>query len=257
MAGLVQLRILGPISIGADDAAITLPTGKASAALGLLALHPGKAISVNELTETLWEGAAPESARNRVQAAISALRKSLAQGADGGAGPAGLPEIETVGDGYRLRLNGAVLDLLEMRGLVRQAGEARQAEDCAGAAKLYLAADDIWTGRPFSGSANGCHLDHLADVLEQERLAALAQWSACALAVGDFAEVRMRLVRWTELKPADESLQAALILLYCASEQRSRALQQFEKTRAHLAAELGVDPGEKLRKLHLRILREM
>jgi DNA-binding SARP family transcriptional activator len=248
----VYIRILGPVAVEAGGVEVR-PAGKAGTVLGILALQPGRTVAFGEFTETLWDGVGPKNTRNRIQAAIHSLRKCVEEACVGMPGP---PDIETLGGGYRLRLNNAELDLLGMRGEIESARRYSRLAEHERAAEHYMRADDLWSGQALSSSASGSRVGHLADALEQERLDALTEWAHCAIAAADVAEVRIRLARWSELIPADESLQAALIQLHHVSGQTSRALRLYEKTRAYLAEELGIEPGEGLRALYQRILRE-
>ncbi|GAA3886244.1 BTAD domain-containing putative transcriptional regulator [Saccharothrix violaceirubra] len=68
----------------------------------------------------------------------------------------------------------------------------------------------------------------------------------------DVAELRALCVE----HPAREALHARLMRVLHAEGRRADALAVFATARAHLAGELGVDPGPDLREAHLTVLRD-
>ena len=73
----VELRLLGPIEVERDGAASALGGQKPRALLAVLALEPGRVVSVDRLVEALWPGDPPETAAHAVQVYVSQLRKAL------------------------------------------------------------------------------------------------------------------------------------------------------------------------------------
>src|SRR5206468_3682032 len=94
---IVEYRILGPVEALADGRTVDLGGPLERALLGRLLVAEGRAVSLPQLVEDLWEGEPPESANVSVRVRISRLRKALASG---GAGDA----VQTAPAGYRLQL---------------------------------------------------------------------------------------------------------------------------------------------------------
>ena len=73
----VELRLLGPIEAERDGAASALGGQKPRALLAVLALGPGRVVSVDRLVEALWPTRQPDNARRSLQVTISELRQML------------------------------------------------------------------------------------------------------------------------------------------------------------------------------------
>ncbi len=73
----LDVRLLGPIEAERDGLPATLGGPKPRALLAVLALEPGRVVSVDRLVEALWPGDPPETAAHAVQVYVSQLRKAL------------------------------------------------------------------------------------------------------------------------------------------------------------------------------------
>ena len=87
-----EVRLLGPIEVARAANACALGGPKPRALLAVLALEPGRVVSVDRLVEALWPGDPPETAAHAVQVYVSQLRKALG------------PVIATRAPGYVLEL---------------------------------------------------------------------------------------------------------------------------------------------------------
>ncbi|MEU5692250.1 BTAD domain-containing putative transcriptional regulator [Actinosynnema sp. NPDC020468] len=104
----------------------------------------------------------------------------------------------------------------------------------------YAAALALWRGPAFQDTPG------VAARWEDLRL------TAVEASVTDLAELR----RLCAEHPAREGLHARLVRTLYARGRRADALAAYDRVRAHLADELGVDPGPALREAHLVALRE-
>src|SRR6266516_777848 len=168
-AGGLRLQVLGPLVAWRDGARLALGGPRQQAVLGLLALASGSLVHRSAIIDALWPARPPPTAGSAVPAHISRLRGLLD---DGG----GL--LVSAGACYGLRAGPGELDLLDFGALTRNARDARQAGDAAGAYELYERALGLWRGEPLAG------VDLLA---EHPRLAALARQHAET--VIEFAQV--------------------------------------------------------------------
>jgi DNA-binding SARP family transcriptional activator len=152
------------------DGKTTTLRGHAAHLLALLALHPDRALSVDELAGRLWPEGAPPTARTALQGHVSRLRRLL---------PAGGPvRIETVPGGYALRRDDpgiglpAPIDVDEARACVDRAAAARAAGQPAEAAGDLSAALALWRGPALSDLRDDPALAAEAATLDDERRAA-------------------------------------------------------------------------------------
>ena len=109
----LKLKLLGPLEALKNGDAVTLGGQKPRALLAVLALEPGRVVSVDQLVESLWPGDPPETAAHAVQVYVSQLRKAL-----------GAETLVTRAPGYVLELEPEHVDLHRF---VRLAAEGRSA----------------------------------------------------------------------------------------------------------------------------------
>lgn len=134
----IRVRLLGPLEVELGDSPVEVKGPKRQALVALLALHPGRVVSVDALVDALWGAAMPTAPRNALQHHVTRLRVALGPGV-----------IGAVPDGYLL--GDADVDALR---LAEELGAARDAlrEGDAGAAKDR--ADEalaLWRGRRSTG----------------------------------------------------------------------------------------------------------
>jgi DNA-binding SARP family transcriptional activator len=79
--------------------------------------------------------------------------------------------------------------------------------------------------------------------------------AAAALAAGEPAAAGRHAERAVAADPLDEPAYRLLMLAHSRAGEPARALAAYERLRALLAAELGVDPAPATRRLHLAVLR--
>ena len=95
-----------------------------------------------------------------------------------------------------------------------------------------------WSGRPLPGVPRAPQRLHALEALA-DRLTATGRWGEAADAAG--AAVRA--------EPLRERANAALIRVHLAEGNQSEAVRQFDRYRALLDAELGLQPTRRLRRL--------
>src|SRR5258706_2719027 len=73
----LELALLGGFSARVDDTVVALPTRKAQALLGYLALPAGRAHEREKLATLLWGETGREQAHNSLRQTLFGVRKSL------------------------------------------------------------------------------------------------------------------------------------------------------------------------------------
>ncbi|MFB6888759.1 BTAD domain-containing putative transcriptional regulator [Kitasatospora sp. NPDC056327] len=246
---MVKVRMLGPLSVLVGDRSADLPGGRARVVLGVLALRWGRFVPVEHLVDAAWPDAPPATARAQVQAQVSALRRAL----DAAGAPGGL--LATRGGGYLLDAAAGDRDLDEFRRLVAQ-GRTAAAEGRAEEAVVFFRAGlALWQGAAF-GDLTSPYLRDAATGLEESRLLVLEELAAAELALGRHAEVVVELSELVALYPLREHPVGLLMLALYRSGRRADALAAHRDLRRRLVDELGVEPGDRLRDLHRRILAD-
>jgi DNA-binding SARP family transcriptional activator len=141
-APALVIRCLGAFAIEAAGSPLTLPPLRPlpRALLLLLALNHGRDVHREVLVDLLWPGTSLDAAAHRLHAAASSVRRCLA-----GAG-LGEDVVRRHGSAYSLTLEGAVLDVAEFEGFVREASRCELTGDQQGALAAGLRALEVYRG---------------------------------------------------------------------------------------------------------------
>ena len=240
----LDVRLLGPIEAERDGVPATLGGPKPRALLAVLALEPGRVVSVDRLVEALWPGDPPETAAHAVQVYVSQLRKALG------------PVIATRAPGYELELAPERVDVHRFSRLTQDGRAALEGGDPAAAEGALREALALWRGpaladflyEPFA-QTEIARLEELRTVTLEERIEA-------DLALGRHAELVSELEALVAAQPLRERPRAQLMLALYRSGRQADALAAYRAAREKLVEELGIDPGPELRELEAAILRQ-
>ena len=99
----MQVRLLGPVDVAADDGPRPVHGLRRMAVLATLALHCGEIVSTGLLADVVWGQAVPVTAVNTLQSHVSFLRHVLGSKAAIRARPPGYV-LDLAGDGTDVRL---------------------------------------------------------------------------------------------------------------------------------------------------------
>jgi predicted ATPase/DNA-binding SARP family transcriptional activator len=243
-AAHVLVGVLGPVvAFRAGEPVSPVPT-VTKAVLGALAVAAPASITSEALITAIWPKA-PRDARAALQLGIHRLRGWLRQtvGDD--------VTIHTVPTGYRLDLRPpGVTDLHQFRALVARAGDVGME-----AYPVLRQAIALWRGPPLDDLPPHRVDEVVLAALAAERTEAIRRCAAAALD-RDKADQALGLVRpLCTADPLDEEAHAILVEALGASGRQSAALIEYDRVRRSLATELGIMPGELLRRAHQRVLR--
>ncbi|MFJ9927930.1 AfsR/SARP family transcriptional regulator [Streptomyces misionensis] len=238
----MEFRVLGRVEVVIDGRARHVGHARQQCVLAALLVDVGRRVSVDQLIDRVWGERPPQRARDALYSYLSRLRRVLA--------PAGGTGIERCDEGYLLRAPQDTVDLHRFRRLLER---ARAVDDAVAADDLYGAALALWRGEPF-GSADSPWIHRLRHSLDQERLAAESDRGDHALRCGRHTRLLAELPARIEEHPLDERLVGQLMLALCRAGRAAEALDHYRRLRHRLAEELGVDPGERLQRLHQDIL---
>jgi predicted ATPase/DNA-binding SARP family transcriptional activator len=215
-----RIELLGGLAVVQGDRRITrFQTQKTGALLAYLALHPGRNHSREALAEMLWPDGDPVAIRNRLNQAISSLRRQLHPPELG-------PGTVLVTDHHSLGINSQIIstDVEEFERLIKL---AERSETEADKSKHLEAAVALYRGELLDGYYEewvfGSRM-HLADLYDK----VLHQLIRSHVAMGDpdraieFARLRL------QLDPYHEAHHVILMRLYNRAGRPKSALKQFE-----------------------------
>src|SRR5947207_2810731 len=231
--------LLGPLTATVEGTPIELGGQKRRALLAALLLRADQVVTRDHLVDALWGEDPPDTARNTLQVYVSQVRKLL---------PDEL--LETTADGYRLAIDPGAVDVFEFERITQSGRSALTIGDAAGAAETLRRALDLWRGTPTDlpqPEALG---------LEELRLTALEDRTDAELALGRHVQLVGELERLVAEQPLRERIRGQLMLALYRSGRQADALAVYQRARRTLVEELGIEPGESLRKLERAILEQ-
>ncbi|MBB5958599.1 DNA-binding SARP family transcriptional activator [Saccharothrix tamanrassetensis] len=243
----MRFRVLGPVQIRDGEEWATVRARQQRCLLALLLIEEGRTVTADRLADELWSGRPPKSALNTIHVYVTRLRRLIGEDAH--------DVLVTTTGGYRLAVDYTDVDARVFLDLV-QAGQRELAEGKPEAAAQTLgAALALWHGPAFGDvegdapAAEAARLDHV-------RLTALEARLDADLRLGRHAQVVDELQGWVALHPLREQLLGHLVLALYRCGRRAEALDAYRRGRAHLIAELGLEPGPALRDLEHAVLSD-
>jgi DNA-binding SARP family transcriptional activator/tetratricopeptide (TPR) repeat protein len=241
----LDVRVLGPLEALRDGDPVPLGGAKRRALLAVLALDPGRVVSVDRLVENLWPDEPPDTAAHAVQVYVSQLRGALGSGA-----------IARRGPGYALGLDPERVDAQRFARLAGDGRAALDAGDFAAAGATLRDGLALWRGPALADFLYEPFAQVEIARLEDLRLAALEDRIEADLATGRHAEVVAELDALVDAHPLRERPRAQLMLALYRSGRQADALAVYRRARETLVEELGIEPGPELKTLEAAILRQ-
>jgi predicted ATPase/DNA-binding SARP family transcriptional activator len=245
-ASACEVRLLGPVQVIRAGREVGLGGPRPRAVLALLVLEAGRAVPAGRLVEEVWRSSPPPGAAKTLRSYVSRLRTLLGPDAT----------LAASGGGYVLGLEAGMVDAVRFEQLVSAGQAVLSGGEAAAAADRFRQALGLWRGRAL---ADVCEVEPLAREaarLEELRLAAVEGRIEADIALGLHAEVTGELEGLVAEYPLRERLWRLLVLALYRAERQADALAAYRRARDMLAAELGLEPGEELRRLEKAVLRQ-
>lgn len=235
---LLQARLFGELQVRVDGRPVPRWTGqRGSGVLRFLLARPGRTCSRDQLLATFWPDVDPATARNRLQVAVSAVRRSLLA-------VTGERVVEYVDGQYRIDPTIKVeVDVERFETAIVRARRCSGAGDDDAALAAYGEAVQLYRG-DFAADAPYDQWSLL--IRESLRLAAvdaLDHAGALQLARGDFDGCIDTAQRMLELDPCREDAHRLLMHCYARQGRTYQAQQQYEFCARVLRSALDVTPA--------------
>ena len=242
---MLEYGILGPLQVQRDGEDVALTAPKLKAMLLILLLHRDEVVSADLLIDSLWGEQAPESARKLVQVYVSQLRTAV-----------GPDTIETVGQGYRIRVPPMALDAVRFERMRSDGHQAFMGGNPELALALARRALALWRGPALPEVADESYGAVEAGRLHELRMECVEDELDAELALGRHAEVVPRLRQLTAEHPLRERVRARLALALYRTGRQTEALDVLSTGRRVLLDELGLEPGKGHQELERAILNQ-
>ena len=250
---LADFGILGPLEVSRCGCLVPLGGPRQRAVLALLLLEANRVVSLDRLAEDVWGGHPPEGWVTTVQIYVSHLRQALEPArARGAAGEV----LVTRNRGYLLRVDREQLDAARFQDGFAAGRAALEEGRYAEAAGTLRTALGLWRSGVLADLADYAFIRPEAARLEELRLAAVEARVDADLALGRHDALTAELEQLAAEHPVRERLHGQLMLALYRGGRQAGALAAYRRVRDLLAGELGIDPGEPLRRLHASVLAQ-
>jgi DNA-binding SARP family transcriptional activator/tetratricopeptide (TPR) repeat protein len=239
----VESRILGPLELTVGSVRLGLGGTRQRIVLATLLLGANRVVTLDRLMDAMYGEDLPPTARLQAQISVHSLRRLFAAHCD-------TEIIVTHPGGYAMRVGAGELDSLRFSQLVAAAREAGQPEQ---AVARYRDALLLWRGPALDGM-NSRLLRDAALALDEQRIAAIEDRITLELDLGRHHELVGELSQLVREHPLRERLQGQLMLALYRCDRAAEALRAYRDARRLMIGQLGMEPGERLRRLEHDIL---
>ncbi|MFF8024828.1 BTAD domain-containing putative transcriptional regulator [Streptomyces sp. NPDC007896] len=217
--------------------------------LAVLLLRPDAVVSHELLLDGVWGAETPASGHKVLASHVNPLRRTL-----DALGTRPAESVIRSGKGwYRFVVDGVRLDTADLTERGDAALRTKASGDLAGATDQLSAALALFRGEPLANLPGPFAQSERQRLLERRRTLRLTSLE-CLVLLGRFGEALDDLAAPSD--PFDESLLALRMRVLYGCERQAEALNAYQEMRVRLRDELGVDPGEELRRVYEAVLRQ-
>lgn len=232
----LAISVLGPLAVRNHNGGMVSLGGRLQriTLAALVAAWP-EPVSQDQLIDRLWDDSPPRSPSTSLQAYVSRLRSAT-----------GPDTIERDHAGYRLAVEGAVIDAVEFESLVQDAAQLPSGDDEQLQSTLRTAVG-LWRGSPYGELGYEPSLQAEVARLERVRESAIERLYESLLRDGTISPADIaELERAVDRSPFNESHRAHLARALFQSGKRQLAFEGLDAAERSLRDELGVGIGEEL-----------
>lgn len=235
----IEVRVLGALEVRRAGVPVAVPGAKPRALLTMLGLHLGQVLTAASLAAALWGDILPRTAHKALQTHVSVLRRAL-----------GHAVVVTRGSGWALAVEST--DAAEFHAAARTGRKALRGGDHAAAITHFTTALDAWRGPPELPATTRAQAEVTRWLEAHESL--VEDMADARLVSGQAAEMIGDLESAVAAAPLRERRWAQLCLALYRAGRQGDALRAYQRARAVMAEELGVEPGPELRRLEAAVL---
>jgi DNA-binding SARP family transcriptional activator len=246
--GIVEARLLGALELRVDGVPITKWTGhRGTSVLRLLLSRRRHACARDELLAEFWPEVAPAAARNRLQVAVSGVRRVLQEVTN-------LQVVEYADGEYRINPKLVVeVDVERFEAAMSTAGGAERAGDLEGALAAYQEAVGLYRGDFASDAPYEQWALLPRESLRITYIDALDRSSRIQLRLGRLDDCIASGLRMLAVDPCREDAHRLLMRCYASQGRVYQALRQYDFCCRMLQATLETGPASQTTKLYLAI----
>jgi predicted ATPase/DNA-binding SARP family transcriptional activator len=244
---VLALSVLGPFELRRGGELVSVPAGKTTELLIRLALDAGVPVRVERLIDDLWGADGLPTQRNTMQAKISKLRRALG----------GAAVVTSTAAGYAFEVDRGSVDAFGAVELGELASARLADGDPAAVVEICGRALGMFRGDVvLPGAGEGDWVVPHRARLEEVRLGLIEDQLEARLQLGAGREVIGELEALVVRYPVRERLWELLVTALYRAGRQADALATYQRVRAQLADELGLDPGPRLQRLEAQVLAQ-
>ncbi|MEW9534442.1 BTAD domain-containing putative transcriptional regulator [Microbispora sp. NPDC049125] len=250
----MRVQVLGQLDVTVRGTSILPTASKPRQVLAMLALNPGRIVTVRTLMEELWGTEIPRSAATTLQTYVMQLRRKLRDALAGDPRRTPMDLLVTHPTGYRLQVRPEDVDCCVHDRLVVAGRDAAASGDDVNASRLLGEALSLWQGPALLDVQVGPRLELEVMRLDDMRLYALEMRIEADLRLGRHQALLGELAVLTAEHQLHETLHTYYMIALSRSGRRWQALSVHQRLRRSLADELGIEPGHRIREVQRAIL---
>jgi DNA-binding SARP family transcriptional activator len=241
----LDFAVLGPLAVAGEQGPIAVDGVRRRAVLIRLLMERSQPVPLGRLIEDVWGGDPPPGAPSTLRSHLSLLRKAL-----------GANRIRSRNGAVTLELRPGEFDVTGFESEVKQAHTALADDQLRIAEVLFDHSLDWWRG-PALIDVEGLPWA-LPEVgrLEEQRLGAVEGLLTAHLRLGESQRVVSEGEMAVRENPLREQRWSLLITALYRTGRQADALRAYQRLRAHLAEELGIEPSPGLQKLEHAVLSQ-
>jgi DNA-binding SARP family transcriptional activator len=246
---MMRYAVLGQVELSDGEHVLAVGGPRQVALLAFLLIWRNQAVSTARLSDAVWGEHGAAGSVKRVQVAVTRLRRVLAR--------AGAPTaLRTVAGGYLLRVEAEELDAAQFEARLADGRRALDEDDAPRAAELLHGALGLWRGPAFADVPYETYALPEIRRLDELRGAALEARVEADLRLGRHAALVGELDRVLHAEPGRERIAGQLMLALYRCGRQADALDVYQRVRAQLDADLGLQPGPALQAMQRAILEQ-
>lgn len=247
----MEYRILGALEVLDGGATVTPTAPKILRTLAMLLVNHNRTVSRSTMIDEIWPVDPPVTAVMTLNTYIYQLRRILGLGSSREAGA-----LLTKPGGYELIIAPESLDL----GVFDSAVAMGRCEFAAGqlteASSQLRSALRLRRGPVLSGLEKGPLLSGITARVEEDTLDATELRVEIDIRLGRHREVIGELRALIAQYGVNEDLYSLLMLALYRSDRRWEALKAYDELRRSLRKQFGIDPSQRLQRLHQNLLSD-
>ncbi len=243
-----EFNILGCVEVVGPGGRLALTSSRRRALVAALALHPGAVVPTWRLVEALYGERPPRTAVRSLHSHVARLRPGLDACGLGGV-------LQTHDPGYLLAAEPSIVDAWRFEQDAQAGRTSLTAGQADAAAEVLGKALSLWRGGALADAEPTGWTAAQANRLEELRQVAIEDRCEALLCLGRYGDALVELERLLTADATRERPVGLHMIALCGYGRVAEALDAFQRLRARLADELGVDPSPELAELHTAVLR--